>query len=93
MRAQILDNVKSEQIKHSPLPVGTVRGAAGHGSQQISVDLDDLLDGAGADVHPARGPAVHRQQHAALVLEAEGCGSVVKVHRDILPRLVSQNSV
>ena len=70
-------------MRHAPFPVGAVRGAAGHGSQQISVDLDDLLDGAGADVHSSGGSAVHRQQHSALVLEPKCGRSVIKVHRNV----------
>ena len=32
-------------------PVLAVGGTAGHRSQQVLVDLDDLLDVAGTDVH------------------------------------------
>ena len=78
-------------MRHAPFPVGTVRGAAGHGSQQISVDLDDLLDGAGADVHPPSSSTVHGQEDSALVLETQRGGAVVKVHGDLLPTIVSQH--
>lgn len=57
-------------------PVLAVGGAAGHGAQQLAVDLDDLLDGLRGDPVARRGAGVGRHDDAALEAEGEGRGAV-----------------
>merc|ERR1719186_2354105 len=76
-------------LRQPPLPVGAVRRPTGHGAQQVSVDLNDLLDTARPDIHPPSSPAVHGQQHATLVLEPKRGGAVGKVHGDIFALVIS----
>ena len=79
-------------VFHKPLPVSAVGGTSGHGTQEVSVDLDDLLDGPRPDVHASCGSAVHGQEDAALVLEAQGRGAVIKVHGDVFAGVILQHS-
>ena len=70
MKGDIEIAVQDFAVFHKPLPVSAVGGTSCHGAQEVSVDLDDLLDGPRPDVHASCGSAVHGQEDTALVLEA-----------------------
>ena len=52
-------------------------GAAGHGAEEVGVDLDHLLHRLRGDVRALRRARVHRDDHAVLEDETEGGGAVV----------------
>lgn len=62
-------------------PVLTVGGTAGHGAQQLAVDLDHLLDCLGCDPVAGSGAGVCGDDDAALEAEGEGGSSVSDLDR------------
>lgn len=62
-------------------PVLAVSGAAGHGAEQVRVDLDDFLDGLRGDPVAGRGARVGGDDDAALEAEGESGGAVGDLDR------------
>lgn len=61
------------------LPVLAVGGAAGHGAEQVRVDLDHLFHRAGRDVRARRRTRVDGNHDAALVAERKRGRAVLKL--------------
>ena len=73
----VLELVEAALDAEVALPELAVRGAAGHGAEEVGVDLDHLLHRLRGDVGALRRARVHRDDHAVLEDETEGGGAVV----------------
>eukprot|EP00982_Pelagococcus_subviridis_P007602 30672-Pelagococcus_subviridis.AAC.3 len=87
----VLELVEAALDPEVPLPELAVRGAAGHRSEEVRVDLDHLLYRLRRDVRPLRRARVHRDDDAVLEDEPERRRAVVGldvVHDLALERVV-----
>lgn len=74
--------VDATLLGQHPIPVDAIGSTSGQRSQQVIVDLHNLLHGLRADELATGGTGIHSQDDSALEPEPERRGTVVELHLD-----------